>query len=46
MITRVYVSGKTFLAKFLVNILQKDGSIIHSDIICSLNQLYWGPIKN
>lgn len=36
-------SGRTYLAKSLVNDLQNDGKIEEGILICSLNDLIWGP---
>lgn len=44
-ITGVQGSGKTYVAKSLVNSLQMDGEIKDNVLICSLNQLQWGPSK-
>lgn len=42
-ITGVQGSGRTYLAKSLVNDLQNDGKIEEGILICSLNDLVWGP---
>lgn len=42
-ITEVQGSGRTYLAESLVNDLQNDGKIEEVILICSLNDLIWGP---
>lgn len=41
--TGVQTSGKTFLAKFLVNDLQKNGNKMNCVLICFLDELQWEP---